>query len=330
MFSPEPRRHPVLPGPPRLRPGRRRRLLALAGLVAGCLILLREPLALALGLVPVVGGGRVRQLRVVQPVDRAGAPVPEAEPAPAPRDAGAGQAAHSLRVVTYNIRYGRGLDGVVDLERLARTVSDLAPDIVVLQEVDRNNPRSGLVDQAQWLGRRLGMAVAYGPNLNLGWTQYGNAILSRFPILEAENAALPGRWEPRGLLRATVELPGGDRLAVYTTHLGLQRQERAHQVAALLALLPAGSPLVLAGDFNSRPDEPWLQAVADRLVDAHAVAGDGPGYTFPSGAPSARIDHVFVSEPFSVTAAGPVVSDASDHLPVVADLVLPRGTAGQE
>ena len=88
-----------------------------------------------------------------------------------------------IRVATYNIKHGRGMDGVLDLERTLATLKSLNADVIALQEVDDQARRSGGVDQASWLAERLGMHAAYGAFMDFQGGRYGLAILSRRPIL---------------------------------------------------------------------------------------------------------------------------------------------------
>ncbi|MEO1530005.1 MAG: endonuclease/exonuclease/phosphatase family protein, partial [Planctomycetota bacterium] len=111
-----------------------------------------------------------------------------------------------LRVLTYNIHHGRGTDGKFDYERLARTIAKLKPDVVALQEVDNQTTRSSGVDQAKELGRRLQMHHVFGNAMDFAGGQYGEAVLSRFPILKSKTHALPHQAgnEPRAALAAHI------------------------------------------------------------------------------------------------------------------------------
>ncbi|HUG27420.1 MAG TPA: endonuclease/exonuclease/phosphatase family protein, partial [Gemmatimonadales bacterium] len=97
----------------------------------------------------------------------------------------------TLRVVSYNIRHGRGMDGEVNLERTAAVLRQLTPDIVALQEVDNRVTRSGGEDQAAVLGGLLGMEHAFGSFMDYQGGQYGMAILSRHPIVRVDPVRLP-------------------------------------------------------------------------------------------------------------------------------------------
>jgi endonuclease/exonuclease/phosphatase family metal-dependent hydrolase len=262
------------------------------------------------------------------------------KPAPGPK-----QPPIPVRLVTFNTRHGVGDDQRHDLPRLAKLLHSVNADVICLQEVDRYyGDRSEDVDQALLLSRALDMQLAWGPAIDEVRAhgeprQYGNALLSRLPILISDVHRLPGGGEPRSALRTMLELDGGT-LWVTATHLTTRSvQERAEQGAALAALhterMEGG---VLVGDFNTPPDAPELAALRERFTDAWELAaerGDQAGWrfwrgdegdTFPAHSPRKRIDQVWVSAGVSV--AGARVLDAggaSDHLPLVVDLQVPSG-----
>jgi endonuclease/exonuclease/phosphatase family metal-dependent hydrolase len=250
-----------------------------------------------------------------------------------------------VRALTFNIRHGAGLDGAHDLERVARLIEGAAPDLVALQEVDRHlSPRSGYVDQAAWLAGRLDMDHAYGPVVDLGPAalppgppaaragdpdgarrQYGIALLSRTPLYEARNLLLtrPRGGEQRGLLGATVDVE--DRpVRVFCTHLQHRsRTERFAQATEIAESLADGAgPVVVMGDLNARPGDPEIAPLTEVLHDAWVTAGDGAGFTFDAATPHARIDYILTSADLVARTAAVLPTDASDHLPVVADLEL--------
>ena len=241
--------------------------------------------------------------------------------------------------MTFNLHHGVGTDGRLDLERSAALVEAGAADVVALQEVDRHlGPRSGPADQPALLAARLGEDGAYG--VNVTWPprtpgapprEYGTALLSRTPIVWWRNVALPMPLggEARGLLEALVDLDG-TVVRVLGTHLQHDSDAgRAAQVDVVAAVASASrEPVVLLGDLNAEPGAPELAALDGVLVDAWAVAGDGPGLTFPSTRPRMRIDHVLASSGLVPTAAAVVATDASDHRPVVVDLTLTSAARG--
>lgn len=255
-----------------------------------------------------------------------------------------------VRLVTFNTHHGVGEDARHDLPRLARVLAAVDADVICLQEVDRwFGPRSEDVDQALLLSRALDMQLAWGPAIDEPRAggdaadrprrQYGNALLSRLPILISDVHRLPGTGEPRSALRTMLELDGGT-LWVTATHLTTRSAaERAQQVAALAALhteeMASG---VLVGDFNARPDAPELDPLRERFTDAWELAedrGDQAGWRFwrrdegrthPARSPHRRIDQAWVSAGVTVARAHVLDAEgASDHLPLVVDLRIPSG-----
>ncbi len=251
-----------------------------------------------------------------------------------------------VRLVTFNVHHGVGDDRRHDLPRLAKVLAAADADVVCLQEVDRYfGDRSEDVDQALLLSRALDMQLAWGPAIDEPRPgddkrrQYGNALLSRLPILVSDVHPLPGTGEPRSALRTLVELDGG-ALWVTTTHLTTRSAaERAEQVAALRALHtePMATGVVV-GDLNAGPDAPELAALRADFADAWELAPERDdrarwrfwqreeGLTHPARSPHVRYDQVWVTP--GITVAGARVLDgagASDHLPVVVDLLVPSG-----
>ncbi|HQA48680.1 MAG TPA: endonuclease/exonuclease/phosphatase family protein, partial [Bacillota bacterium] len=130
-----------------------------------------------------------------------------------------------IRIMSYNIHHGISRDGKLDINKIAEVIRESGAQIVGLQEVDNFHPRSKFTNQAKWLADEVGMYGVYGANLSIGPTQYGNAVLSRFPIVSYTNIPLPSGLEPRGCLLAEIDVCG-HRLTFLTTHLGLSKDER--------------------------------------------------------------------------------------------------------
>lgn len=236
-----------------------------------------------------------------------------------------------LTVVSYNIHHCRGLDGKLFPARIARIIDRLAPDLVALQEVDKNRTRTDHLDQAAELGRLLGMEYRFLPLLQDQSGQYGLAVLSRYPLTATHYALLPqvpdnGRSEPRGIIRVTIATRHGP-VHLCNTHLSITRKERIAQMRYLVdeylpGEIPATDPVIFCGDLNASLLSPAYRLLSTRLLDAHRIsAADSPGPTFLASYPVIRLDHIFASRHLAPV-TGRVVRDgesrsASDHLPVV-------------
>ena len=249
-----------------------------------------------------------------------------------------------VRLVTFNIRHGVGDDDRLDLPRLAKVLQSVDADVICLQEVDRHfGERSENVDQGLLLARALDMQLAWGPAFDEPRpggprAEYGNALLSRLPILISDVHRLPGSGEPRSALRTMIELDGG-ALWVTATHLSRKSADRAAQVAAVAELHTAPMETgIVVGDFNTAPDAPELAVLRPRFTDAWELASErddrsgwrfwqhDEGNTHPARSPHRRIDHAWVTEGVAVAAARVLEgAGASDHLPLLVDLEVRSG-----
>ena len=204
---------------------------------------------------------------------------------------GLGAEAGPLRVVCWNLHHGEGADGRVDLDRIARQLTALRPDLVALQEVDRRCGRSGGADQAAELARLTGLEPVFGRAMDFDGGEYGLAVLSRLPVESHRIHRLPGDGEPRIALEVVVRHDGGT-LSVVSTHLDHQQAERREaQARALAKALGPRRAAVLCGDFNDGPGSPTLRAFDGGWT---AVAKRGPAATHPAADPRVEIDHVLI------------------------------------
>ncbi len=227
-----------------------------------------------------------------------------------------------LKVMTFNIQYGKGKDGIQDLSRIADVIREADVDIVGLQEVERFSPRSKFANQLKWLAEELDMYGVYGPTLSIGYFQYGNAMLSRYPIVSWENILLRSSRENRGLLMAEIDL-GPGKIAFFGTHLGLSQEERLEHLDIITEKVSEIElPLVLVGDWNNTPDSQEVERVLEHLNDAHALGGIDNGFTFAFGSAQAsvRIDYIFTSKDLEVHKTKAIDTNVSDHLPVVSKI----------
>jgi len=241
-----------------------------------------------------------------------------------------------IRVMTYNIHHGQGTDGRLDLNRIADVLIRSEADVIGLNEVDRRfSRRSDYIDQAAWLADHLQMHLAFGATANrkMGWGMppgcYGNALLSRFPIVSETNHPLDvyvGIIEGRSLLECTL-LVGDQPLKTFVTHLSPNPHLRKKQVNGItrkIALEPDCQPVVMMGDFNMRPGgKRWVQ-LHSHLEDVFHAPGMTDGHTFPSYRPLLQLDYIFASRNIRIQSAEVVagVELASDHLPVRASIML--------
>ena len=237
--------------------------------------------------------------------------------------------------MSYNIAAGHG-----NLDRIIEVIRSSGADVVALQEVDVHwSERSGFADQAALLGDALGMEVFYAPIYTLHPAEgrledreYGLAVLSRLPLREARNNQItrlstqaedPPPEPLPGFPEVVIEVEGA-AVHLFNTHLDYRADPRVRemQVADMLRIMgSADRPTLLLGDLNAEPGDPELDPLFQRLED---VWSDdlGPGLTFPADDPVKRIDYILASSHFAVGNVEVLETEASDHCPVVADLLL--------
>ncbi len=171
-----------------------------------------------------------------------------------------------LRVLSYNIHHGEGVDRKLDLPRIANVINSVKPDLVALQEVDQGTERTNKVNQPEELARQTNLSVVFGRNIRHQGGDYGNAVLSRLPIKQHKNHQLPrfDDGEQRGVLEVKVEMPDGNGpLLFLATHLDHRTADRERLASAKaineLVADSKSQPTVLAGDLNDVPDSKTLQ-----------------------------------------------------------------------
>ena len=225
-------------------------------------------------------------------------------------------------IMTYNIRHGIGLDGVLDLERTARVIEAAQVDIVILNEVDHGTSRSFGVHQADSLGALLDLFSLFGPSIDYDGGQYGNALLSRYPIIDFRvvDLSTDSLLEGRSVFISRIDV-SGDTLVILGTHLGLSEEERLEQVQLIIQNLPKESRMILAGDFNFEPNSECYVILTQLFRDGLVEFTAEPALTFPADNPHRRIDYIFIGEDVDVVKASefkhPEISIASDHQPQI-------------
>ncbi|MCA9034861.1 MAG: endonuclease/exonuclease/phosphatase family protein [Planctomycetaceae bacterium] len=248
----------------------------------------------------------------------------------------AGPAQGRLRVMTWNVHHCRGMDGKCRPDRISRVIADSNADLVALQELDAYRPRSRGEHQAALIAAQLGMYHRYFPVWEVNHEKYGLAVISRYPVRLFKEGLLNDRTgkrrsEPRGAIWVKVDTPQGE-VSFLNTHLGLTSRERREQTHALLSSEWLGRSdsdhaIVVAGDFNAGLASPVVSMLSENLQPATpANVKNRHVKTFPSPIPLRWIDHILVSPHFEVEQVQVLQRHparvASDHLPLVADLVI--------
>ncbi len=237
--------------------------------------------------------------------------------APARQSDDAGR--NTLRIMSYNIRNGRGMDGVTDLSRIAEVIRKVAPDVVAIQEVDSVTGRSGGVDVLRTLGERAWMFPTYAPAIDFDGGKYGVGMLSKERPLSYRYVALPGREEERVLLWVEFE-----RYICCCTHLSLTPEDRMRSLPILRReAASARKPLFIAGDWNATAPSPFIAGIGEDFQ----LLSDPEQATFPASTPDRCLDYIagYVKhgQPFTrLSAWVPEEAVASDHRPVVAEVRL--------
>jgi len=228
-----------------------------------------------------------------------------------------------VRVMTYNLHNGFNPDGYLGMEALAEVIEENHPDIVILQEISRGWVISGRLDMLTWLSQRLDMPYIFGRTADPLW---GNAILSRYPVVEYVNHELPPRdlFILRGFTVALVDIGGGEQLQVIATHfhhIDEDTEIRQEQAPVILDVWDGASTTVILGDLNADPDSVEMAMFREAgLVDAAASVSSSPANTYDSEGQYRRIDYIWVSPDLTVEAVFVPATTASDHLPVIADI----------
>lgn len=241
----------------------------------------------------------------------------------------------TLRVMTYNIQHGHvHLSDHIDLTKTADVIRECGAEIIGLNEVRGLGKKyADYTAQVEQMAAYLGYHCYFGRSIYVRGTEpYGNAVLSKYPIVEASVIRIPDpvepearrKTEPRTLCRCVVEVPDGDGVrpvAVYASHFGLSKIEQEHAVStAETTLRDERIPAVLMGDFNVTPDDPVL-APLNALLNGTDELLKGE-FSFPSDKPRIKIDYIYTTKNVTPVRAEIVNVIASDHCPIWADLEL--------
>ena len=240
--------------------------------------------------------------------------------------------------MTWNIHHAEGVDKKIDVDRIAQLINEERADIVAIQEVDRGVERSKKIDIITKLADLTGMTYAFGKTIDYQGGEYGNALLTRFPIFEERNVLFKkiSEAEQRGVLLLVLGI-AGEEILVANTHFDSQGNDslRVASVSELKNILKAYSsrPTILCGDFNDIPSSRVVTQLKEEYLDAWELAGTWEGFTFPADIPKKRINYVFTNnsrKPDSTStavhlralSAHVVRSLASDHVPLLVEFEL--------
>ncbi len=234
---------------------------------------------------------------------------------------------HSINLMSYNTQHCLNyITREIDYDMVADTIRKCGADIIGLQEIRDKGEEKGYDAQTKSVAERLGYHYYYFAEAIRfsGKNPYGNALISRYPIVSAETIKIPdpffkkypGYYESRCILSAKIDVGGG--LNVLVGHFGLNPDEHKKAVKTALKNLPE-SRCVLMGDFNMKPQSKILRPFSKQLFDT-AEKFTSRKLSFPSDKPRMKIDYIFVSPDIEVLSADipPIVS--SDHRPHTATL----------
>lgn len=233
---------------------------------------------------------------------------------------------HTFRVMAYNIHHAEGLDGKIDLLRIAELIKREGADLVALQEVDKGVERTARRDLPAELAELTGMTCVFSNNYNFQGGEYGNAVLTRFPVKRWTNTHFKkvNETEQRGIVQLILDVRGRE-IVFMATHIDHRPDDAARwsNVGEIEALINQyrGRPTIICGDFNDTPESRVCRRINELLDDTWTLAGNGDGFTIPAEKPRKRIDYIWISKDKSLVALKVWVpqSDASDHLPVMAE-----------
>lgn len=231
---------------------------------------------------------------------------------------------NTLRIMSYNIRNGKGLDDVTDYQRTADAINRARPDVVALQEIDSVTARSGNRDVLRELAERTLMHRTYAPAIDYDGGKYGIGMLSKEKPLSYRYLSLPGREEARALLVVEFE-----RYIYACTHLSLTEDDRMLSLSLIRQQAEkAGKPFFIAGDMNAEPGSEFIRGLQKDFV----LLSNPKQFTFPADKPDVTIDYiaVYANDTTAVTRiSSRVLSEpaVSDHCPILTEILFNQPAA---
>lgn len=231
----------------------------------------------------------------------------------------------TLRIVTYNIHRSRGMDRRTRPERVAEVLHSIDADVIALQEVIGAGPNGG--SHIEEIGAALGMGWVMAPTRQLRGHQFGNVVLSRFPIAHHSQHDLTWKsCEERCMQRVDVDV-NGRTLHVYNVHLGtaiLERRHQARRLATIVTNRQVNGPKIVLGDFNE-----WMRGLTTTMLSTRMKSVDLQQFMrrrrhYPGLFPILHLDHIYYDGNLDIVHVqihrNRLSLVASDHLPLVADI----------
>ncbi len=240
------------------------------------------------------------------------------------------QKADTLTIVSYNIHHGNppAKPDIIDLDAIVNVIAAQKPDLVALQEVDVNIKRSGNINQAEYLAEKLNMHFYFAKAIDHDGGDYGVAVLSKYPIEEQNTlkfSRIEGRKaEDRVLAIVTVKLNSGKKIKFASTHLDHVKDDalRLIQVSEIEQYAKKEKKsFIVAGDFNAVPTSATIQLLDKTFTRTCTDCG----FTIPVVTPKRTIDFVTFKQSKKISVLHHEViqeHEASDHLPIVAKIVI--------
>ncbi len=234
-----------------------------------------------------------------------------------------------IKIMSYNIRHGEGMDTILDLSRAAKIIESQAPDLCGLQEMDNFCLRSDSIGQTSYLAQKTLMKGTFGKFMNFQGGEYGMATLSAKPLISTKVLQLPdAKYEPRSSIVHEVQIAEGCIIAFANVHFEwISEKEgstiRLNQAKALIEYLDKlNRAIIITGDFNCTPDSPTMHYFAEQ---GFVFLKKGDDHLSFQGKDKSEIDHViyrnFGDVKFKkksiLLLEEPV---ASDHRPLIAEV----------
>ena len=228
-----------------------------------------------------------------------------------------------LKIMTYNICSGKNMARERDLEFSASVIREVQPYFVTLNEVRSHTSDIGPMDQADELGRLTGYYPVFGKSIDVMGGDYGNALLTRLPLVSREVVHIPdperegeGFYEHRTVLKCVLRA-GEKEFAVMCTHFGLMPGEQKNAVDTVVELTEkTDMPALVMGDLNLTPDAPVLKPLMEKLGNTDAL--NHGLLTFPSDKPEIKIDYILYTDGITALSLDSIDTQCSDHRPLTA------------